>query len=141
MKYTMRLLFPALLLLLTTALPAQDPADIFHKTIDLDSINQVSFLVHGSDNYEVLSWPGDDILIETNVVLNNGQPHILDFFLKKKRWDLEPKVTGDQLLLASGDTTRRIVQGTEGTTSETVNIIIYVPEEFAKVGETYTRKK
>lgn len=136
----MRLLFPVLLLL-TTALSAQDPADIFHKTVNLDSINQISFSVYANDSYEVLPWPGDDVLIETNVVLNNGQPHILDFFLKKKRWDLEPNVTGDQLLLASGDTTRRLVQGTEGTTSETVNIVIYVPEEFAKNGETYTRKK
>lgn len=119
----------------------QDPADIFHKTIDLDSINQVSFDVYASDTYAVQPWPGDDILIETNVVLNNGKPHILKFFLEKKRWELEPTITGDQLSLASGDQKRRVVQGTEGTTSETVNIVIYMPEDFVEAGGVYRRKE
>lgn len=119
----------------------QDPADIFHKTIDLDSINQVSFDVYGSDSYSIQPWPGDDILIETNVVLNNGEPHILKFFKQKKRWDLEPIVTGDQLLLESGDKKRRVVQGTEGSTSETVNIIVYMPEDFVNEGGVFRRKE
>lgn len=136
----MRFFSPFLLVLLPTALSAQDPADIFHKTVDLDSINRVTLSVYDTDTYAVKPWPGDDILIETSVVLNNGQQHILDFFRKKKRWDLEPRVTGDQLELASGDTVRRIVQGTEGVTSETVNIVIYVPESFTGSGNSYTRR-
>lgn len=136
----MRFLLSLSCLFFTAGLFAQDPADIFHKTIDLDSINQVSFTVYANDSYEVRSWPGDDILIETSVVLNNGESHILDFFKKKKRWDLEPTLTGDQLVLASGDTKRRVVQGTEGTTSETVKIVIYMPDAFADAGGTYRRK-
>lgn len=123
------------------AVYSQDPADIFHKTIDLDSINQVSFDVYASDSYSIQPWPGDDILIETNVVLNNGEPHILKFFLQKKRWDLEPTITGDQLLLVSGDKKRRVVQGSEGSTSETVNIVVYMPENFIDEGGVFRRKE
>lgn len=137
----MRILLLLFTLLPATFLFAQDPADIFHKTIDLDSINQLSFDVYANDNYTIKPWPGDDILIETRVVLNNGEPHILKFFLQKKRWDLEPTITGDALVLASGDKKRRVVQGTAGTTSETVNIVIYVPELFSNDNGIYRRKE
>jgi hypothetical protein len=138
MRFALLLCFS---LMTTGTVFSQDPADISHKTIDLDSINEVSFDVYASDSYSVEPWPGDDILIETNVVLNNGEPHILKFFLQKKRWDLEPIISGDQLLLVSGDKKRRVVQGTEGTTSETVKIIVYMPEEFVSSNGVFRRKE
>lgn len=137
----MRFLLPVLLCCLANYLSAQDPADIFHKTIDLDSLNEVSFAVYANDSYEIRPWPGDDILIETTVVLNNGESHILEFFMKNKRWDLEPKVSGDQVILESRDTKRRVVQGTEGTTSETVKIVVYMPDAFAEAGGSWRRKE
>lgn len=120
---------------------AQDPADIYHKTVDLDEINQVSLEVYANDQLEVRQWPGDDILIETSVKLNNGKPHILKFFLEKKRWELAEEVNGDQLQLVSADQTRRMVQGTEGTTSETVLIVVYMPEEFKEAGNNTFRRE
>lgn len=119
---------------------AQDPADIYHKTIDLDSINEVSFDVYKDDKLEIKTWPGDDILVETSVKLNNGDPHILKFFLDKKRWDLAEKISGTNLKLESVDKTRRVVQGTEFSTSETVVIVVYLPEEFEAAGEHAYRR-
>lgn len=129
------------MLLLTGVLSAQDPADIFHKTVSLDSIDRVSFAVYQGDNHEFKPWPGDAILIETSVVLNNGQPHILKFFREKNRWDLGEERSGNQLTLKSVDTKRRFVQGTEGTTSETVNIVIYMPETFTRAGDAWQRQR
>lgn len=129
------------LLLASIRLPAQDPADISHQTIDLDSINQFELDIYSGDTYEVRSWPGDDVLVETSVVLNNGKAHILKFFLQKNRWSLQPLVKGDQLTLKSKDKVRKIVQGTEGTTSETVNIVLYIPEDFELSGGSYRRKR
>jgi len=120
---------------------AQDPADIYHRTVDLEEINQVSLEVYANDQLEVRQWPGDDILIETSVKLNNGKPHILKFFLEKKRWELAEEVNGDQLQLVSADQTRRMVQGTEGTTSETVLIVVYMPEEFKETGNNTFRRE
>jgi hypothetical protein len=119
---------------------AQDPADIYHKTVDLDKINQVSFDVYKDDQLEVKAWPGDDILIETSVKLNNGDPDILKFFLSKNRWGLAENITGDQLKLASVDKTRRFVKGTEFTTSEQVVIVVYIPEEFTDAGDKTFRR-
>jgi len=125
----------------TTALSyAQDPADIYHKTVDLEEINQVSLDVFKDDQVEVKSWPGDDILIETSVKINNGDPDILEFFLGKDRWGLAENISGDQLKLESIDKERRFVKGTEFTTSEQVVIVIYMPEEFTEAGAmTYRR--
>lgn len=137
----MRFLLTLALLACAAVSFAQDPADIYHKTVDLDEINQVSFDVYENDKLEIKSWPGDDILIETSVKLNNGQPHILKFFLDKKRWDLGEQVSGDQLKLESVDKQRRVVQGTEFSTSETVSIVVYIPEEFSEAGvRTYKRQ-
>ena len=135
--------FFILLALLATVAPslAQDPADIHHKTVDLDEINEVAFDVYAKDQLEVKSWPGDDILIETSVRLNNGKPHILKFFLSKNRWDLKEKVTGEKLLLESLDKDRRVVKGTETSTSETVVIVVYMPEDFAAAGEKIYRRQ
>jgi len=137
----MRFLLTMALLACAAISFAQDPADIYHKTVDLDEINQISFDVYKDDQLEIKTWPGDDILIETSVKLNNGDPHILKFFLGKKRWDLAEEVSGDQLKLESVDKQRRVVQGTEFSTSETVNIVVYIPEYFSESEDkTYRRQ-
>ena len=129
----------ALLLALSAPSLAQDPADIFHKTIDVDDINSIAFDVYPDDQVEYREWPGDDILIETSVKINNGQKHIMDFFRKQGRWDLKPDVSGDALTLASADTQRRMVEGTKGLTSETVVIVVYVPSAFTGTDGRFTR--
>ena len=129
----------AFLLAVSATSFAQDPADIFHKTIDVDAINTIAFDVYADDQVEYREWPGDDILIETSVKINNGQKHVMDFFRKQGRWDLKPTVTGDQLTLASADTTRRKVEGTKGTSSETVVIVIYMPADFTGTDGRFTR--
>lgn len=136
----MRFLLFSVLSLASLAAHAQDPADIFHKTVDLDGVESFSIDVYERDQYEVRTWPGDDILIETSVKLNNGKPHILEFFLKQNRYDLEVTVEGQAMTLVSRDKNRRVVRGTENTTSETVNIVLYVPEDFEEAGAgTYRR--
>ena len=115
---------------------AQDPADIFHKTVDLDSVNAVTFDVFANDQVEFRSWPGDDILIETSVKINNGEAFVLDFFMKQRRWDLKEKRNGTDLLLVSRNKERKFVKSKDQRlTSETVVIVIYMPEEFTAAGE------
>lgn len=136
----MRFLLTLALAACTALSFAQDPADIYHKTVDLDKINEVSFDVYKDDQLEVKTWPGDDILIETSVKINNGDPDILKFFLDKDRWGLAENITGDQLKLASVDKTRRFVKGTEFTTSEQVVIVVYIPEDFTEAGDKMFRR-
>ncbi|THH37571.1 hypothetical protein [Neolewinella litorea] len=119
---------------------AQDPADIFHKTVDVDAVNQISFDVYPKDQVEFRSWPGDDLLIETTVQIKNVKQDILDFYMRQKRYVLKPQVTGDEMQLVSYDKNRRMVKGTEGTAAEEVVIVVYLPEDFTPAGDRqYTR--
>ncbi len=119
---------------------AQDPADIFHKTVDVDHVNAISFDVYSKDQVEYRTWPGDDLLIETTIQIKNVQQDILDFYMKQQRYVLEPRVTGDQMALVSYDKNRRMVKGTEGSAYEDVNIVVYMPESFVDTGDgQYTR--
>ncbi|NJC26616.1 hypothetical protein [Neolewinella antarctica] len=137
----MRFSLTLALVAIGTALFAQNPADIFHKTVDLDAVNEVSLDVYANDNYEVRQWPGDDILVETSVKITNAKPSLLQFFLENNRYDLGANVTGDRMQLISTDKTRRQIQGREGTTTEDVAIVVYMPEEFTDAGSnTYRRK-
>lgn len=120
---------------------AQDSADIFHKTVDVDHVNAISFDVYGKDQVEYRTWPGDDLLIETTVQIRNVQQDVLDFYMKQDRYVLKPEVNGDQMALVSYDKTRRMVKGTETSALEEVMIVVYMPEDFAAAGEgEYTRK-
>ena len=114
---------------------AQDPADIFHKTVDVEDVNRISFDVYPKDQVEFRTWPGDDILIETSVQIRNVKQDILDFYLRQKRYVLKPTVTGDEMQLVSYDKNRRVVKGTEGSALEEVSIVVYLPEEFSATGE------
>ena len=130
----------ALIWVTTTATFAQDPADIFHKTIDLDSVDQVNLDVYAGDNFEIKDWPGDDILVETSVKLIGGKAFILDFFKEKQRYELEPMVSGRQMQLTSKDKTRRQVKGTDGQAEERVTIVLYMPDTFAESGTNTFRR-
>ena len=121
---------------------AQDPADIFHKTVDIDKVNRIFFDIYPSDQVEYRSWPGDDLLIETSVEIKNAQQDILDFYMRQNRYVLKPEVEGDAMSLVSYDKTRRTVKGTEGNAFESVTIVVYVPEDFSPSADgRYTRKQ
>ena len=138
----MRVFITLALLANSLGLFAQNPADIFHKTIDLDSINAVSLDVYANDAFEVKQWPGDDILIETSVKIIDAKPFLLKFFKEKRRYELEETVTGDRMQLVSVDKQRHPVKGGgAGNAVEQVRIVLYLPEDFTAAGaNTYQRK-
>ena len=50
------LLILALLSASVSVVFAQDPDDIFHKTVDVDEVNRISFDVYPSDRIEYRTW-------------------------------------------------------------------------------------
>lgn len=136
--------FPFLLLgcfLFIAGLFAQDPADIYYRTIPMDSINQLTISAYAKDKLEVKVWPGNHLMIETSVMLYNGRQNILEFFKEKGRWDFDSQVSGKQLTLAPKDNERRPASGEKGTMEDDVTIVIYVPEDFTSSNQkTWVRK-
>jgi hypothetical protein len=119
-----------------SSLFAQDPADIYYRTIPMDSIDQVTISTFANDKVEMKVWPGNHLMIETSVMLYNGRQNILDFFKEKGRWDFESQVNGKQLSLTPKDNERRSASGEKGAMEDDVTIVIYVPEDFSSSNQT-----
>lgn len=113
---------------------AQDPADIFYVTVEMDSINQLAVEAYAGDSLAVEPWAGDHLLIETNVLLHNGKQNMLGFFKEQGRWAFAEERSGERLTLRATDLVRRTVQSTKGGMEEEILIVIYLPEEFEDMG-------
>jgi len=132
-----------LLLILGTSgfLVAQDPADIFHVTLEVDSIDEVSLDVYPGDSLRVEPWAGNHLLIETSVMLHNGKQNVLNFFKDQGRWNLQDELSGTSLRLTSVDKERRKVETDKGMTEEVVTVVVYLPEAFEEAGNSVWRRK
>ncbi|MEM9835500.1 MAG: hypothetical protein AAF828_03305 [Bacteroidota bacterium] len=131
--------FTALLFSLT--LWAQDPADIFYRTIPMDSVEELSLSVYPNDSLAVQVWPGNHLMIETSVMLYNGKQRILEFMKEQGRWDFTDELAGKRLTLVSKDQERRLVKSDRGSMTEDVVIVIYVPEDFEAIDQLNWRRK
>jgi hypothetical protein len=134
-----RLLFLCLSLL-PLFLFAQDPADIFHKTIPVDSINSIALDIAETDELSVVSWPGNYLLIETSVLMYNGQKNLMNTLKEEGRWDIEPTLVGETLQLTSKEKLRPVMRTKRGMTEDVVQIVIYLPEAFKANGASYVRE-
>lgn len=135
----MKRLFLLLLLAAPIALFAQDPADIFHKTINIDSVKSISLDIAESDELTVQNWPGNYLMIETSILMYNGQQSLMKTLKKEGRWDIEATITGESLQLTSKEKLRPVMRTKRGMTEDVVKIVIYLPEDFTGGGNSYTR--
>lgn len=135
----MKRMFLFLLLTLPMVLFAQDPADIFHKTIMVDSVKSISLDIAESDELEVKNWPGNYVLIETSVLMYNGQQNLMRTLKEEGRWDIEAQITGQSLELVSKEKLRPVMRTKRGMTEDVVKVVIYLPEDFSGGGSAYSR--
>jgi len=134
-------IFCIALLLVGSSLAAQDPAEIFHRTLEVDSIELISLELYPGDSLRVEPWAGNQLLIETSVMLHNGKHNVMEFFKQQGRWDLKDELAGADLRLTSVDMIRRIVKSDRGSIREVVEIVIYLPEDFEPAGGNTWRRK
>lgn len=100
-----------------------------HQSVDLSQSLNVSINLAG--DYELIHWPGDQFLFETNVVLEGGSKHLLDFFLKEGRYKVETDTRGYSGRLYSKDMVRRPLKYKGTECWEKVTVKIFVPEFFS----------
>lgn len=127
------------LLLLPIALFSQDPADIFHKTILVDSVRSIDLDIAETDQLEVKNWPGNYVLIETSVLMYNGQQNLMKTLKEEGRWDIEATLEEQHLQLVSKEKLRPVMRTKRGMTEDVVKVVIYLPEAFSGGGNSYTR--
>ena len=129
----------SLLFLLPVLLFGQDPADIFHKTVLVDSVKQISLDIAETDQLEVKNWPGNYVLIETSILMYNGQQNLMKTLKEEGRWDIEATVSGQSLALVSKEKLRPIMRTKRGMTEDVVKVVIYLPDDFKGGGNAYSR--
>lgn len=113
---------------------------IVHQTFPVgDTVDAIQLDLYGT--YGVESWPGNTILVETQVKIFNAAKNILDHLLEAGRYELEvTEGSGTLLHLVSKDTERRPIRTSKGECFEEVEQLLYLPEEFIQQGENLWRR-
>lgn len=125
-----------------TAAHAQMSRTIY-QVFEVDSVKTVNLDI--ADVYDIQSWAGSTILIETNVLLSHGSPEILDYLIKEGRYDVAmdtiamPEV---KIYTRMPDRKKKRVKTPDGEITELPEAKIYVPDTFTWSGDkkVLTRK-
>lgn len=101
-----------------------------HQTFNMTDAQYI--VVNISNGYELQTWPGDAMLIETTVKLENATKAILDYVVESGRYKivLQDQGGGSNFNLIEQTINRAKLTTKNGLVNETVSIKIFVPENF-----------
>ena len=112
---------------------------VIHQTFEIkEDVNSVSLDL--LDSYEIEKWAGNNIMTVAKIELTGGANHILDFFVKNGRYEMEMKEEETSASLTSVKKERKDMNWKNGLVYELVTIKMYVPEDFDLAGEQLVRK-
>lgn len=122
-----------LLLLGAFSLNAQMERTMY-QVFNVDSTERVTFDITGK--YEINTWAGSSILVETNIQIWDASPDILGFLIKNGRYDLtmdsSAGPTPKQLNIFTKNKERKPIKRPEGQKCiEICTIKIFIPDFFA----------
>ncbi len=107
-----------------------------YQVFDVDSVKTVNLEI--ADIYEIYSWAGSTILIETNVQLSHGSPEILDYLIKEGRYDVGMDTVAMptvKIYTKMPDRKKKRVKTPDGEITEIPEAKIYVPDSFTWTGD------
>ncbi len=102
-----------------------------HQTFPVGEMNTISLDLHGE--YSIEPWAGNNILVETNVLLYNSSSSVLKHFVEKDlRYSIDADTTANGTLhLVSHDKKRVSIRTKTGAEStEVIKVRVFVPEDF-----------
>lgn len=113
-----------------------------HETIEADSAEAITLDFAG--DVEAANWPGNTVLVETDVRMYNTSEGAFDFFVKEdNRYAVASDLTGGTLRIYSEQRERKPITSSRGVAKEEVKVRIHVPHRFAidttDGGGVYTR--
>jgi hypothetical protein len=113
---------------------------IMHKTFDLsDSIQMIDLDI--LDRMEKTFWPGNKIMLETNIKLFSASPGILDFLIEEGRYEVEAEKQGEKLLLFSKNKKRQPISNKGRIIEEDISMRLFIPDEFIQISEYQLRRQ
>lgn len=102
-----------------------------YQVFEVDSVKTVNLDI--ADVYDIYSWAGSTILIETNVQLSHGSPEILDYLIKEGRYDVDMDTTAMpsvRIYTKMPDRKKKRVKTPDGEITELPEAKIFVPDSF-----------
>ncbi len=116
---------------------AQIERSIF-EAFDLDEVKQIQ--INLTDSIRIEFWPGDNILVESNIAFYNGTKSIFERLIKNGRYALvESRAATSLTLSGNGKTTKKIANKDGLICDETIERTIYIPEDYALSGNKYIK--
>ncbi len=102
-----------------------------YQVFDVDSVKTVNLEI--ADIYEIYSWAGSTILIETNVQLSHGSAEILDYLIKEGRYDVAMDtlaMPAVRIYTKMPDRKKKRVKTPDGEITEIPEAKVFVPDTF-----------
>ncbi|MCE7924313.1 MAG: hypothetical protein DYG98_14805 [Haliscomenobacteraceae bacterium CHB4] len=102
-----------------------------YQVFEVDSVKTVNLDI--ADVYDIYSWAGSTILIETNVQLSHGSPEILDYLIKEGRYDVAmdtAAMPSVRIYTKMPDRKKKRVKTPDGEITELPEAKIFVPDSF-----------
>lgn len=99
-----------------------------HFVFELDSI--ATFMIDVADEYTVENWPGNTMMVETNIQLYSGNPNIFKSNEKEGRYDFLGEVSGQNIRVYPKVANRKAIQTKSSQVFESVKLKIFIPEDF-----------
>jgi hypothetical protein len=98
-------------------------------------------IIQTADNYELKTWNGVQLMIETTARLDGGSMDILSMFIKEGRYNFSLDKCSEICTLKPKNTTRAKVNNQGVDCVEKIKHLIYVPEEFNIASKTELIRK
>lgn len=111
-----------------------------HQTFELpDENTEVALDIY--DEFEVEEWSSNNIMIVTTATLESGIQHILDFYIREGRYDVEKSGEETSMTLTSKDNVRKGMKYKDVMIYEIVEMKLFIPEEYELQGKNRLVKK
>ena len=111
-----------------------------HQTFDVEEeVTQIGLDIY--DEFEVEYWASNTVMVVTKVELTSGSQHLLDFYAKEGRYDLEVSGKSTSMKLTSKDKVRRGMKYRDMMVYEVVKMKLLIPENFELRGKTQLVRK
>lgn len=129
-----------LLLIFIGLLTSAQVKKTIHQTFELSNENtQVDLDIF--DEFEVEEWSSNNIMVVTTATLEKGVQHVLDFYVRDGRYNVEKSGEEESLTLSSNDKVRKRMKYKDAMIFEIVKMKLYIPENYELQGKNRLVKK
>ncbi len=112
----------------TTSAQAQMERTMY-QVFEVDSVQTVALDI--ADIYDIYTWAGSSILIETNIQLSNGSPEILEYLIKEGRYSVVmDTLATNAVKISTKVRDRKKIKTPAGECTEIPEAKIFVPDTF-----------